>query len=128
MKIAFSCTGERISDSLDPRFGRCSYFIIYDEKSGDSKAVENRGQHSGGGAGIAAAQQVIDEKVNVVITRNMGPNAFDLMKESGIKVYKGKQTSCQENFSLFEKSELNEIKEAGPAHGGMGKGFQGGKG
>ncbi len=110
-----------MSDNLDLRFGRCSYFVIFDTEKGLLKSVENKGQSSGGGAGIAAAQQIIDENVGVVITGHMGPNAFNLMKASDIKVYQGKEVPCQEVISLYQADKLLEITEAGPAHRGMGK-------
>ncbi len=40
--------------------------------------MENKGGESaGGGAGIAAAQQLIDERVEAIISNNIGPNAFE---------------------------------------------------
>lgn len=122
MKIVFSCIGKEMSDVLDPRFGRCGFFVFYDEETGEVAFVENKGQYAGGGAGIAAAQQVIDKSADVVITGNMGPNAFDLIKNSGIKVYQGIHGTCSENLSHYKKGELNELKEAGPPHRGKGRG------
>lgn len=119
MKIAISCLGREMEDNLDLRFGRCSFFVIYDSSKGVSYTLENKGQASGGGAGIAASQQIIDENVEVVITGNMGPNAYNLMNSSGIKVYSCKEVSCLDAVKLYEKNELTEITAAGPSHMGM---------
>lgn len=85
MKIAVSSMSKDLNSMLDVRFGRCNYFVIYDTEEGLVKTIENKGQMSGGGAGIAAAQQIIDEDVDVVITGNMGPNAFNLFKNLVLK-------------------------------------------
>lgn len=122
MKIALTCTGKEMDDKLDLRFGRCSYFVICDSSKGFSHTLENKGQSSGGGAGIAAAQQIIDEDVEVVISGSMGPNAYNLMLSSGIKVYSSKELPCERVLELFNKGELEEITQAGPSHMGMGSG------
>lgn len=122
MKIAVSCLGKTMDDKLDQRFGRCSYFVIYDSDKGSSYTLENKGQSSGGGAGIAAAQQIIDEEVEVVITGNMGPNAYNLMKSSEIKVFHCENASCMEAIKSYEDKKLEEISSAGPSHMGMNSG------
>ncbi|SHJ87976.1 Predicted Fe-Mo cluster-binding protein, NifX family [Anaerobranca californiensis DSM 14826] len=129
MKICFSSTGKDLGSMLDVRFGRCSYFLIYDAEGQEVKVIENRGQMAGGGAGIAAAQQIIDEGVDVVITGNLGPNAFDILKKSDIKVYRCGSTKIDSALQLFKEGKLEEISVAGPAHAGMGAGkrFRGGR-
>lgn len=119
MKIAITSSGQELKDNQDPRFGRCAYFLIYDTEQDLLKAVENKGQLSGGGAGIAAAQQITDQGVEAVITGAMGPNAYNLIKASGIKVYQCKAASCQEAVELFKEGKLTEISQAGPSHAGM---------
>lgn len=131
MKIAVSSTGKEINSMLDPRFGRCNYFVIYDTDDEKIKFIENKGQTSGGGAGIAAAQQIIDEQVNVAVTGNLGPNAFDIIKKSDIKVYNCGNIKVKAAIELFKEGKLEELTAAGPSHSGNGMGngnmFRGGK-
>ncbi len=129
MKIAVSSIGKDIDSMLDVRFGRCNYFVVYDSEEGLVKSFENCGQVSGGGAGIVAAQLIIDEDVDVVITGNMGPNAFNLFKNSDIKVYRCGSTQIETALQLFNEGKLEELTQAGPAHAGMGtgRGFRGGR-
>jgi len=122
MKIALSCVGKEINDNLDSRFGRCSYFLIYDSEQKQVQVIDNKGQSAGGGAGISAAQQIIDNGVQAVVTGNMGPNAYNLMNSSGIKVYRCTPVSCREAIDLFEDGKLEEITAAGPSHMGMNSG------
>lgn len=118
MKIAISATGKTIENLLDMRFGRCEYFQIHDTENGEVKIIENEGQNSGGGAGIAAANQLIDEEVNVIITGNLGPNAFELIEKAGIKAYKCGNIAISSVLDKYKKGELDEIKTSGPAHHG----------
>lgn len=115
MKIALSSRGKDLDSSLDLRFGRCEYFIIYDLESDEFIAIENQGKNSSGGAGIASAQQLIDESVDGVISSNIGPNAYKLLKSSDIKMHKGKSIPCKLLIESFKANELEEIKEAGPS-------------
>jgi len=119
MKIAISAIGSSIDSMLDVRFGRCRYFQIHDTDNGELKVIENVAQFSGGGAGIAAAQQLIDEKVDIIITGSLGPNAFELVEKSGIKAYKSEAMPINIVLEKFKNSELEEIKVAGKAHHGM---------
>lgn len=115
MKIAISATGKTIENLLDMRFGRCEYFQIHDTESEKFMAIENKGQNSSGGAGIAAANQLIDEKVEVIITGSLGPNAFELIEKAGIKAYKCGNIAISAVLQKYKNRELQEINTAGPS-------------
>lgn len=123
MKIAISSMGKDLSSMLDVRFGRCSYFIIYDTEGGQVKVIENSGQMSSGGAGTAAAQLILDEDVEAVITGSMGPNAFNLFKNSDIEVYRSGSVEVEKAIQLFKDGKLEEQTEAGPSHKEMNVGL-----
>ncbi len=119
MKIAISAEGQNKESLLDRRFGRCDYFLIYDTETGDFKTIGNNGVSSGGGAGIAAASQVIEENVSVIITGNLGPNAFELVEKAGIEAYSCEVLPVFEVVDMFQKKGLPKINVAGNAHHGM---------
>ena len=92
MKIAISSTGKTLESDVDARFGRCNYFLIVeieDNKIKDFKAIENTGKDQMGGAGITAGQIVANEKVDAIITTNLGPRAFSIFEQFKIKIYQG---------------------------------------
>lgn len=120
MKIAISAAGKDMDSLLDARFGRCEYFQIHDTESKEVIVIDNKGLTCGGGAGIAAGQQLVDENVNIVITGNLGPNAFEIIEKAEIKAYKCGNISIQTVLEKFNNNELEEIKFSGPAHNGMG--------
>jgi len=125
VKIAISTSGKTMDSEMDLRFGRCEYFLIYDTERGKTKVVENQGESASGGAGIAASQQLIDEKVDAIITGSLGPNAFKLIDKAGIKAYKGEASSVKSILQKYKNNELEELKEAGPSH--HSQGLRGGK-
>lgn len=117
MKIAISSSGKTLDSVLDLRFGRCDYFIIVENEN--VSCIENKGASCGGGAGIAAAQQIIDEKVEAVITGSVGPNALEPLLKSNINIYKSSAIPVELALEKFKKGELSEITQAGPSHHGM---------
>lgn len=119
MKIAISATGKTNESLLDMRFGRCEYFQIHDTESGEITILENKGQNASGGAGIAASNQLIDKKIDVIITGNLGPNAFELIEKAGIKAYKCGDIVISSVLEKYKNAELEEIQMFGPAHYGL---------
>jgi len=108
-RIAMTSTGKTIEDPIDLRFGRCPFFLIIDS-DGSVRAVSNCARVAGGGAGIQAAQQIVNENVKVVITGQIGPNAFEVLSAANIEIILappgiGKDT--------LEKYRLNRLTKAG---------------
>lgn len=119
MKIAVSAYTNKEDSLLDLRFGRCEYFQVFDSESLKSTAIKNKGADCSGGAGIVASQQLVDEKVDVVITGNIGPNAFEIMEKAEIKTYKCDSLEMLKVVEKYNKKELEEITFSAPAHNGM---------
>ena len=101
MKLAISSTGPGLDDPIDPRFGRCAYFIVVNPATMAFEALVNSSASQSGGAGIQAAQLVADQNVNVVLTGNCGPNALKAFDASGIKVVTGVGGSVREAVGAF---------------------------
>lgn len=118
MKIAISASGKNLSDLLDKRFGRCEFFQVYDTDTKEIKILQNKGNQASGGAGIAAANQIVDEDIQAIITGNLGPNAFDILSENSIKAYTCECLDIEEILSKYYKKELKEITVSGPKHQG----------
>jgi predicted Fe-Mo cluster-binding NifX family protein len=121
MKIAISSTGNKLESEVDSRFGRCSYFLIVeikDNKIKDFKAIENTAKAQMGGAGITAGEIVAKQKVDVIITVNLGPRAFSVFEQFGIKIYQG-EGKIKKVVKEFLNGKLKELTNAtGPQHHG----------
>jgi predicted Fe-Mo cluster-binding NifX family protein len=123
MKICVSAIGNSLDVQIDPRFGRCPYFIIVDSETMQFEAVPNVASGAMGGAGIQAAQTIASKGVKVLITGNVGPNAFQALSAAGIKIVTGAFGTVRD---VVEKYKRGELKETGAptvgGHFGMGMG------
>ena len=91
MKIVVSTSGTDLSSPVDPRFGRCAYYIVIDTDMMAFKAVPNSAVGSAHGAGIQAAQRVVSMGVSAVLTGNVGPNAFRALNAANVNVFLAKK-------------------------------------
>jgi predicted Fe-Mo cluster-binding NifX family protein len=130
MKIAVSASSTDLEGSVDPRFGRCPYFLIVDPETMEFEAVENPYISASGGAGIQAAQLVAGKGVQAVLTGSCGPNAFQTLKAAGVKVVVGVTGTVREAaLSYISGAEFREASGPDvPPHFGMGRGAVQGRG
>lgn len=128
-RVAVSAAGESLDSPIDPRFGRCSYFVVFD---GDGhRAVRNTGQVLGNGAGIQAAQQMLDMDVDTVVTGDIGPNAFRVLAAGGVRMFvkcTGTVGSAIESYRAGQLRETPSSTSPGHHGHGHGRGPRGGQG
>jgi predicted Fe-Mo cluster-binding NifX family protein len=106
MKICVTSQGNSLDSQVDPRFGRCKYFIIVNPESLEFEAIENSSLSITGGAGIQSGQLVASKDVKAVLTGNVGPNAFQTLQAAGIDVITGVTGSIKEVIEKYKKGEL----------------------
>lgn len=122
MRIVVTASGPNLDSPVDPRFGRCQYFIFVDSDSLQFEAIENENVMASGGAGIQSAQFVAQKGAEAIVTGNLGPNASTTIQASGLKVYLGARGTVRETVQMFKNGQLQEA--CGPsvqAHAGMGQ-------
>jgi len=85
-KICITSQGNSLDSEVDPRFGRCQYFIIVDPETMEFEAIENPNINAVGGAGVQSAQMLANKGVKVVLTGDVGPNAYQVLQSAGIKI------------------------------------------
>lgn len=128
MKICVSASGPSENSSVDFRFGRCPYFIIYDADKRRYATVKNEAGIAFRGAGITAAQKVVDLGCRAVITGNIGPNAFNVLGQSRIKIFTGVfNKTVKEAIEDWENGKFKE-SDLSTARFGPGRGFGRGMG
>ena len=121
MKIAITSQGKDLNAEVDPRFGRCQTFIIYDTETETFEALENPNIHAGGGAGIQTAQAMAEKGVQTVLTGNVGPNAFRTLSAAGIGIYAGVSGKVTEAVDQFQRGVLKPYSAPSvESHFGMG--------
>jgi len=105
MRIAVSATGPGLDAEVDPRFGRCAYFVIVDPDTMEFVALENSSAMAGGGAGIAAGQMVANQGVQVLLTGNTGPNAYQVLSASGVQVISGVTGRIRDAVDAYKRGQ-----------------------
>ena len=115
MKICVTSVSDKLNAQVDPRFGRCKYFIIADSESMQFESVPNLALTSGSGAGIQAAQIFANNKVKVLIPGNVGPKAFQALSVAEIKIITGASGTVRNVIEKYNKGNFSETK--GPTVG-----------
>ena len=122
MKIAIPAEGKTMESDVSQSFGRTYYFVVADTETLDFEVIDNEAASSQGGAGIKAAQAVVDSGAGVVVTFHCGQNAADVLKAAGIKILKAVPGTISEMVQKYKGGELQELSEIHPGyhnHGGV---------
>jgi predicted Fe-Mo cluster-binding NifX family protein len=120
---------EILGAPASPAFGRCPTYVFVDIDAADEdrpmevEAVENPAIAASGGAGIQAAQFVIERGAQAVVTGNVGPNAFNVFQSAGVSIHLFGGGSVREAVEAYRAGELQSVAEANVQAGvGMGRG------
>ena len=120
MKIAISSTGPDLDAEVDPRFGRCQYFIIVDLGDMSFEAIPNGNLAQASGAGIQSAKAVADRGAKAVLTGHVGPNAYQVLSEAGLDVITGASGPVRKAVQQYKNGQLQPAEKPNAAnHAGL---------
>lgn len=97
-------------------FGRAPFYMFYNLETNENEILVNPASEAEGGAGLKAAQFILDNKAEFVITPRCGENAAEVLKEAEIKIYKSQGSDALENIKLYKENKLEELTKF---HGGF---------
>lgn len=120
MKIAIPVDDKNIKSNVCISFGRAPYFMFYDTEKDHSSFITNSAANSQGGAGIKAAQIIVDNNADALITPRCGENAADVLKAAYITIYKSEYNSIEENLKDFKEQKLKLLIKIHPGFHGHG--------
>jgi predicted Fe-Mo cluster-binding NifX family protein len=106
MKIAISSNGKTLNDNIAEVFGRCSYFImveIENDKIAIREIIKNESINQTSGAGMMAAKLVVEKGAKVVIAKNVGPRALDVLRQFNVDVFMGEGTAEESLHKFINK-------------------------
>ena len=86
MKVAITSTGNSPDSKLDNRFGRCSYFVVFDTENKATEFIPNPNKENIEGAGPASVQLVASKGAKKVISGEFGAKVKSLFDSLQIKL------------------------------------------
>jgi len=125
MRICVASSGNGgLTDMVSPVFGRCPSITIVDDEDGEIKNVRvipNQGTYAGSGAGIQAAQIVVNEGCNVLIAGSIGPNSYQVLSMGRVDMRESPPLTIRDAINAYLDGKL-------PPSMGQGRGMGGGMG
>ena len=114
MKIAICSQSNNTEATVDSRFGRSAFFAVYDDAVKQWEFIGNQQNlQAAQGAGIQAAQAIIDEEVGILIASNVGPKAMAALGANKIAVFKiGSDVTLQQALTEYQSGQLVQIQQA----------------
>ena len=120
MKICVTSQGDNLEAQVDPRFGRCQYFIFVETDTMEFEAVANQNISGMGGVGVQSGQIVSDKGAKSVVTGSVGPNAMKTLQSAGVEVMDGVSGTIREAVEQYKKGSLKSTdKPSAESKSGM---------
>lgn len=113
MKVAVTASGPELSSPMDVRFGRAKYLLVIDTSDHFVTAIDTRaGAKAEQGAGVQAAQSVIDAEAEALVTGHCGPKAFRALQAAEIPVFLTQVATVEDAVTAFELGRLEKSSAA----------------
>jgi predicted Fe-Mo cluster-binding NifX family protein len=126
MKIAVTANGVDLDAPISSIFGRCPTYILVDTETMQFEVLDNPALSAPGGAGVQAAQFVIEHGAQAVLTGNVGPNAFGVFQAAHVPVFLLGNGTVRNALEAYKKGLLQSTGAANvAAHRGMKGGGRG---
>jgi predicted Fe-Mo cluster-binding NifX family protein len=122
MNIAVALKGSTPKSEIDPRFGRCAYFLFYDTETEAQNVLKNPADQASGGAGTQAAQWLADQDAHVVIAAEFGPKAISALDSGGLKPYLVSGGTGAQAIDDFLEGRLKRAAQSEGSGRGRGRG------
>lgn len=111
MKIAIPVNENKSETSVCVSFGRAPYFMLYDTEGKTTEYIANTAAEAQGGAGLKAAQLIVDSGADVLLTLRCGQNAAEALKAAQIIIYKVEGLGVAENLGALQEGKLTPMTQ-----------------
>jgi predicted Fe-Mo cluster-binding NifX family protein len=111
VKVGVSASGRDLNAQVDGRFGRCPWFLVVDSDSLEFTIIENRHAEEATGAGMVAAKDLIDVCIDAVISGQVGPKAYEVLKAGDIDIFLvSGGITVKEALGRLKRGELRKME------------------
>jgi len=109
-------TNKGLNSEVSEHFGRANYFIFVtvnkkEEKIGSFYIRNNPYKKKSAKAGYFAADFIVKEKIDVLITKEIGGISFHTLRDNLVDIYKAKGKNVKEVVNNFIKDKLELLTE-----------------
>ncbi len=122
MKVVVPVESKSLDAPVCPSFGRAPLFALIDMNRGTHEFLDNEAAGSQGGAGIKAAQALVDSGADALITYRCGENAAQILNAAEVKIYKAQDGPVKDNIEALKDRELPLLTKIHPGFHGHGGG------
>jgi predicted Fe-Mo cluster-binding NifX family protein/predicted DNA-binding protein (UPF0251 family) len=113
MKIAITSMDGTMEGMVDERFGRARKLIVYNVDTNSFEVSDNSKQMNiAQGAGIQAAQNVVNLGVGAVISGHLGPKAFQVLQSAGVAAYSAVNMTVTDAIKHYREGSLSKLAGA----------------
>ena len=107
MKIMFATDGKVMDSKIAKRFGHAAYYIIYDTQD---KIVDIR-INNGHDDNHSSLVDLMDEGVTKFVIGNIGPQAFEVLRNGKAKIYLARKLNANEALEELLDNTLEVLKQ-----------------
>jgi predicted Fe-Mo cluster-binding NifX family protein len=86
MIIAIAASENHLKAIVDPHFGRCDWYCLYDSETKKSSFIENPVRYKQEQAGCDAAMFLIDKGTKMVVAGRFGSKVVDVFKTNNVQM------------------------------------------
>lgn len=108
MKVMVAAAGKDPDSRVAKRLGHAPWYHIVESRTGVTELVDNRAHEDGSHEMIA---RLVGDGVKVVITANIGPHAFRVIRALAGRVALARGTTVADALAKLERGDLRFLDE-----------------
>jgi predicted Fe-Mo cluster-binding NifX family protein len=113
LKLVITTTGQTLDAPMDRRFGRAGGFLVYDLETEAYTVIDNdQNLQAAQGAGIQAAQYVVNSGAQALVTGHCGPKAFRVLTTANVAVYNCQADTVAKAIEQYKSGQLQPAQSA----------------
>lgn len=113
MKIAISAQEPKPQSVVESRFGRASYFMVFNDDGNSWESINNdQNLNAPQGAGIQSAANVVNEGCTILISGHCGPKAFSALSKAGVSIYSVNSGTVEDALAAYRAGTLEKLASA----------------
>ena len=86
MKIAIAASENHVKSQVDPHFGRCDWYCIFDSETKKTEFIENTARHNTDKAGCEAVDFLSGKGISIAIAGRFGSKVVEAFRANKVQM------------------------------------------